>query len=155
MRPLLRTDLTARDASHANIFRARLVAAHTTRDAPIQQYFLLGGAGTLPGYPYRAFAGRTGALMQAQLTHQIASPWLGARAVAAIGATGHPKLAPIPPSWAVNPAGELRTTDGFLVSAGAGVSLFWDILHVDAVKGLNGGRWVLQVSFTDALRDIG
>jgi hypothetical protein len=31
-------------------------------------------------------------------------------------------------------------------SAGAGVGLLWDVLHLDLARGLNGGEWELVVS---------
>jgi hypothetical protein len=43
------------------------------------------------------------------------------------------------PGW--NAAG----TDGVRTSAGAGVSLFWNMLHVDAMRGLNQGHWELDL----------
>jgi hypothetical protein len=120
-----------RPASHERELRASFAAATATADAPRQQHFFLGGVGTLPGYPFRAFTGRTGAFLRADLTQRVAYPWLGVRAIGAVGGTE-----------------ELRT------SAGAGLSLFWDLLHVDAIKGLNGGEWSLNVSFTRILDDI-
>jgi hypothetical protein len=59
-------------------------------------------------------------------------PWLGIRAISAAG----------------------TTTRTIRTSAGAGVSLFWDILHIDEIKGLNGGRWVTQITSTRLLDDI-
>jgi hypothetical protein len=147
LRPMLRLQARLRPASHEREFNGSLTATTATVNAPLQQYMLLGGIGTLPGYPFRSFVGRTGFVARAQLTQRVAYPWIGVRALAAAGATTRPDRAVA--KWY-----DISTTDGIRTSAGAGLSLFWDLLHVDAVKGLNGGDWALQLSFTRLLDDI-
>ncbi len=139
MRPLLQLDGIMRPASKQREVRASFTAATATEQTSPQYYFRVGGVGTLPGYDYRAFAGRSGALARIEATERVFYPWLGVRAIAAAGATS---------------GGPYLTTDGIKTSAGVGLSLFWDILHVDVIKGLNGGRWVVNLSFTRILDDI-
>jgi hypothetical protein len=149
MRALLRMSVVAQQASHVNELRASLTASAATASAAPQQWFTLGGIGTLPGYDYRSFAGRRGAVLSAEATRRVLYPWVGVRAVAAAGATSDPRDGRFAPTY------WNRGTDGVRTSAGLGLSLFWDMLHVDVVKGLNGGRWVTQLTFTRVIDDIG
>ena len=141
-----RSDVSAslerRTADSGRILQLRALAGITSADAPRQQTFLLGGRGTLPGYPYRAFAGRRIAFADAVLTQELAAPWLGVRALAAVGSTGDP---------AADGPGD---SGGIRASAGAGVALLWNTLFLDAVRGLNDGEWKIQLSFTRSLDDI-
>jgi hypothetical protein len=141
-------DLLIRPASHAREFRSKLAFAAMTSGAPVQQYFAIGGTGTLPGFAYRTFTGRTGALATAEYSQRVAYPWLGIRALGSVGVAGHKSFTPALSTWSTT------SSDGPRASVGAGVSLFWDLLHVDVVKGINGGRWVTQISFTNILNDI-
>ncbi|MEO5509149.1 MAG: hypothetical protein ABIV28_04710 [Longimicrobiales bacterium] len=150
VRPRIDTDLLMVEPSHNRELRASLNASAVTADAPAQHYFMIGGTGTLPGYRYRTFAGRAGAVADVQLTQRVFYPWVGVRMLAAAGFTTALDSGRTNASAAWN----VRPTDGIRTSAGAGVSLFWDLLQVDAVKGLNGGTWVLQFSFTRILDDI-
>jgi hypothetical protein len=135
----LRAEVLVQPPSHERNARITVAAAAMGSGAPLQQRFTIGGIGTLPGYAYRSFQSRSGFLIAAEGTQRVAYPWLGLRALAAAGATGHPAAS---------------SSHGIRTSAGAGVSLFWDMLHVDVIKGLNGGKWVTQVSFTRILDDI-
>lgn len=104
--------------------------------------FLLGGRGTIPGYGYREFETDGFALLRAEAAHTIAYPWLRLRLVGyqmfgienqheddIVGITNHIS----------------RT------SAGVGVSLLWDVLRVDFVKG---ARWQTVFSVNPDLWDM-
>lgn len=120
-----------------------------------QQLFLLGGRGTLPGYPYRSFLGDAFALADVELTRQIAAPWLGVRLLGAAGLVGWledepDRTASLPggaePAWT---RWSTRPTGGIQSSVGAGFSLLYDTAHLDLVRGLNnGGEWQLLFSIT-------
>jgi hypothetical protein len=128
-------------------------AGLVTQGAPAQRLFLLGGLNTLPGYGFREFGGRRFALGQVEASAAVAQPWLRLRLIAAAGATGG--LAPPLTSPAGLPAAwPARTSGGVRASAGAGVGLLWDLFRVDAVRGLNGGGWQLQLSFHRDFWDI-
>jgi hypothetical protein len=129
---------------------------YVTPGSPSQRLFVLGGTNTLPGYDYRGFAGRWYGLAQAEATAALFDPWLGLRIIAATGATGglpQPPAEPLAdsPAWT---RWSVSGTDGLRTSVGAGVSLFWDLLRIDAVRGLNGGEWRLQFSFHRDFWDI-
>lgn len=144
----LTADVLIRPASHERELRSKLAFAAMTGGAPAQQYFTVGGTGTLPGFGYRSFAGRIGAVATAEYSQRVFYPWFGLRAVAGAGIVGSKSYTPGLSTW---PATSSR---GARASAGAGVSLFYDLLRIDVVKGLNGGRWVTQISFTNILNDI-
>ncbi len=103
-------------------------------DAPAQMLFLLGGRHTLPGYDYRSFEGDRMALVRIEVTQAILTPWFRLRLFASSGVTGLERDR-LPQDW----TGE--TTDGLKNSVGAGLGLGWDILRLDAARGVNGGEW--------------
>ncbi len=108
-------------------------------ELPRQGLFLVGGRGTLPGFPFRAFGGDRFALARVQGSADVAGPWLRGRAFAhagwadAGGAGREPLL-----EWGARPTGDPR------VSLGLGVGLFYDIVRFDVARGLGpDGRWEL------------
>ena len=113
--------------------RQLLVLAGAGVGTPTERFdhrgFFIGGINTLPGYEYRAFGGITFALLNVEARQAVWEPWLGVRALGAIGgAGGHGN-------------GQTGTEctgvcNGGGVSAGAGLSLFWDMLRIDAVRGI-------------------
>jgi hypothetical protein len=126
-------------------------------NAPSQRLYLLGGTGSLPGYDYRAYAGTQYALAGLEASAAAFGPWLRLRLIGAAGAVGGlngPQ--PLQPdsgspawqSWGVS------GTDRVRFSAGAGIALFWDLLRIDWVRGLNGGSGRLLFSFHRDFWDI-
>lgn len=103
-------------------------------DAPAQMLFLLGGRHTLPGYDYRSFQGDRMALIRVEATRAILTPWFRLRLFGSSGVTGLERDR-LPQDW----TGE--TTDGLKSAIGAGVGLGFDILRLDAARGVNGGEW--------------
>lgn len=122
LRGLLRVELRHDAADKTHSVQTRLLAGvNGKRSVPSQYYFFIGGRETLPGYEYRSLFDRTAfGLAQLELSRTIASPWVGARA---LGYAAY--------------AGKIRA------SGGAGLSLLWDVLHVDVVKG---AHWQTIVS---------
>ncbi len=116
---------------------------------PAQRLFLLGGAGTLPGYDVRAFAGDRFGLATAELTRDVFAPWVRGRLTAAAGWTAF-RSSTLPAGWT-----DAGVTGGVKTSAGAGVGLFWDIIRLDLARGLDrGGRWQVVLSVTPGLWDF-
>jgi hypothetical protein len=131
-------------------------AGLVTSQSPSQRLFVLGGTGTLPGYPFRGFAGRRYLLANAVATQSVLDPWLRLRAVGAVGAAAglpafDPSLAEPGRAWQTWTE---RGSDGLRASLGGGVSLFWDVLRADLVRGMNGGDWRFVLSFHPDLLDI-
>ena len=123
-------------------------------DIPAQRLFLLGGRGSLPGHPFRGWAGDRMGLWRAELSRDLAAPWVRLRAHGAVGWTG------------LGPAGEAAArrfgtaaSDGPRASAGLGVGLFYDLLRIDVARGLGGASpgesgWTLLLSLDPRIRDI-
>jgi hypothetical protein len=108
--------------------------------APRQELMLLGGRGTLPGFPYRGAVADRYALARAWVGHAILAPWVSVRAT---GALGWSRLdgRPMPAGWVGDPDPGLRA------SLGLGVDLFWESLQLDVARGLGGdGDWTFFVS---------
>lgn len=123
---------------------------------PLQDRFLLGGMGTLPGFPYRAWGGNQYALLGGELEEGVIPGWVSLRGVLAAGAVGGgdptpreviPCLRDVvcpPPRVAPGPQG----ASGFRASAGVGVGLVRGVLRVDYLWGLGeggGGAWSVSV----------
>lgn len=152
LKPSLRLDFTASTLAHDRDLRVRAAASLVTHDAPAQQMLFIGGRGTLPGYRFRSFGGSRAAVVDAQFTQQLLSPWVGIRATASAGAAGGTlRIAPAP--GATFPT--VESSDGIRTSVGIGASLFWNTLRIDRVRGLNGGEWQWYLTFTPSLDDIG
>lgn len=119
----------------------RLQAGALTSSAPLQSLYRLGGRNTLPGFPYREFGGDGYWLLGTSASWGLMAPWVRPRLLAAAGSTydmGGSSFDRL----------RLPATGEPRVSVGTGIGLFWDILRVDAVRGLDGGgwEWILSVS---------
>ena len=127
--------------------KARLaVEAGAIRGAlPGQLHFFLGGRGTLPGHPFRAYGGRRFLLARGQASLSVVPMWLTARLVAGAGAVGVTPGA-LADEWKVAP------TDGLRGYLGAGLSTLHEILRIDGVWGLPGGAFELVFSVDRWLR---
>ena len=123
---------------------------------PLQDRFLLGGMGTLPGFPYRAWGGNRYALLAGELEEGVIPGWVSLRGVVAAGAVGGGDPSPReaipclrdvvcpPPRVVPGPLG----ASGLRTSAGVGVGLVRGILRVDYMWGLGedgGGAWSVSV----------
>ena len=120
---------------------AQLDGGTVVSEAPRQALFLLGGRGTLPGHPYRAQVGHRFWLTRIETSRRVFPPWLTVRAFAAAGAATLGRS-----DDALEIAWDASGDAGVLASAGVGVGLGWDVLHLDLGRGLDGGEWELVVS---------
>jgi hypothetical protein len=108
-------------------------------DLPIQELYLLGGRGTVPGYDFRGYAGGRYAAGRLVYSANLRAPWLRGRLLAAAGWVGAGEAAD-----AALRRAELRGSAVVLPSVGVGLGIFHDILHLDVARGLGrGGRWEL------------
>jgi hypothetical protein len=119
-------------------------------ELPRQALFLVGGRGTIPGFPFRAFGGDRFVLARVMGSADVAGPWLRGRAFANAGWTGVGSAGREPlREW-----GAVRTASP-RASLGAGVGLFYDILRVDVARGLGpDGRWELIVEANPSFWDF-
>jgi len=114
---------------------------------PAQRLFLLGGRGTVPGYEFRPFAGDVAAFANLAVSRSVAYPWIRVRLLGAVGWTdlGDPGR----DAAARFGAAETREVRS---SLGAGLSLFYDLVRLDAARGLTDGRWEWMLSVSPAFR---
>lgn len=115
---------------------------------PPQKLFLLGGYGTLPGYPFRAYAGNRYGLARLVLARPLGTPLVRLRALAAAGWTDVTSGSVVPADW------DVAETDGLRTSLGLGLGLLWDMVHLDAWNGLRGGDWQLLLSVNPSIREV-
>lgn len=141
LRPVVEVGWGRRFETLASEFEVSGRAGAAFGEIPRQALFLVGGRGTLPGYPLHIFVGDRFATASLTASAELGSPWLRGRLRGAAGWTG------------VGDAGEDAlllwggsTTDGLKASAGVGVGLFLDLIHLDVVRGLGDyGRWEVIV----------
>jgi hypothetical protein len=117
-------------------------SAPVSGDLPRQYQVLLGGRETIPGYAYRAFGGDAYALVNAEASRSVWTPWLRLRMFGAFGVTD---------VLGDEPYTQLRPTTDAVFGGGLGVSLFWDVLRFDVARG---DRWRTIFSIQPNLRDI-
>ncbi|HEX8454799.1 MAG TPA: hypothetical protein VF647_22165, partial [Longimicrobium sp.] len=119
-------------------------------ELPRQALFLVGGRGTIPGFPFRAFGGDRFALARVMGSADVAGPWLRGRGFANAGWTGVGSAGRVPlQDWGAATTGSPR------FSVGTGVGLFYDILRVDVARGLGpDGRWELIVEANPSFWDF-
>lgn len=133
-------------------------------DVPPQRLYLLGGRGTVPGYGFRRWAGDRAAWVHLEAAREVPGlgPWVRVRAIVAAGWTevAGPGAGAVA-AWreaaagdagagtgaeVVRPALVAGPTGGVRPSAGVGLGFFDGTVRVDAVRGLDGGRWEWMVS---------
>lgn len=123
--------------------RASVSGGWTSASAPPQTWVLVGGRGTLPGQGFHGFQGDRHLLANAEVTRDVALPWIRLSATAHAARTWL-RSGSVPVGW---PGVD---TNGTLFSLGAGARLLWDAVRLDLSRGLSGGHW--EVSFSVSRR---
>ena len=123
---------------------------------PPQALLLLGGRGTVPGYPFRAWGGDHAAFARLALSHDVVGSWVRLRAIGAAGWAGWGEAgAAAADAWRAGPAGVgIRESRGVRTSLGGGVGIADGLIRVEAVRGLDGGVWEWMVSVDPRLGKI-
>jgi hypothetical protein len=130
-------------------------------DLPPQAMFLLGGRGTVPGYRFRSFGGDAFGLARATFAADLVPQFVRGRVFAAGGWTDGRALPVsgvddcIPDVACLSIAERLGERTGGLVSVGAGLGLFFDIIRVDVARGLGrDGVWEVIVEANPSFWDF-
>lgn len=116
-------------------------------DLPPQRLLLLGGRGTVPGYPFRGWGGDRAAHVLVEASRQLLGPWMQLRGIAAAGwaEVGGPGTGAVA-AWGPTRPLAVDESGGVRPSLGLGLGFVDGILRVDAVRGLDDGRWEWMVS---------
>ena len=122
-------------------------AGFGTGTLPEQRLLLLGGRGTVPGYEFRPFAGDVAVFANIAISRAVLHPWIRVRGLAAAGWTDLGNAG----GQAAERFGAIATGD-VRTSLGVGLSLFYDLVRLDAARGLDDGEWEWIVSVTPAFR---
>lgn len=124
--------------------------ALTTGVLPPQQTLLIGGRGTVPGWPFRGWGGDKALYLRAAISQKTRFPWVRLRL---LGATGWSDLSSVgQTAGAVVSVGD---SNGFRSSLGGGVALFYDLVRIDAMRGLGEfGEWEWMISLNNAFRKV-
>jgi hypothetical protein len=104
-----------------------------------QGHRLIGGRESLPGYPFRSFAGAEAVVGSLVHARDLKGPHLRLRGGVHGGWAGGADPE-VEAAWGAGGTGTIRT------SVTLGVGLFWDLLRVDGARGLDRGEWQLLVS---------
>jgi hypothetical protein len=130
----------------ATRLRAQLYAGAGTDSLPAYRSFVLGGRGTLPGEPYRAYGGSRMALGRLEWRFDVPAP---AIPLGSYASTGHTlTLAPfLAAGWASRPPPGMPwdRTGGIRPVAGLAAEFFMRIVRVEAGVALRGGGFGISV----------
>jgi hypothetical protein len=121
--------------------------ALATGALPEQRLILLGGRSTVPGYGFRPWGGDQAIYALAAVSREVAAPWLRVRVLGSLGWT---EITTVSREAAENFG--VTNSAGVRPSLGAGLGLFWDVVRIDAARGLDGGEWEWIVSVNPAWR---
>jgi hypothetical protein len=122
-------------------------AAVTGRPAvPAQEYVLLGGPTSAPGYGFHEFAGSFGATQHVEWQAPIPFVSFG------LGKFGRsPSSATIAPfahlAYIRGAAPFAAARSGFFPSVGIATQLLFDLVRVQTARGIRGGAWTFSVDF--------
>jgi hypothetical protein len=109
-------------------------------EPPVQAHYFLGGRETVPGYAFRSRVGDRFWLARTEAGVDLFPPFLRARAFAAAGDTREVQL-PGPPISGNS------ASSSFLLAAGVGLGVGWDVVRLDLARGLrSGGAWAVVLS---------
>lgn len=150
VRPRLDLGVTRRWVPGAGRLDVELSAGAAAGTLPRQALYLIGGRGTVPGYPFRAYGGDRFATLRTTASADLWAPLIrgrlfGAAGWADVGDPGRDALT----AWGAQPLGAPK------YGVGAGVGIFYDILRVDVARGLSsGGRWELIIEANPSFWDF-
>lgn len=104
---------------------------------PRQSHYFLGGRQTVPGYSFRSHEGNAYWLFRSEASIDLLPPFLRLRA---FGSTGGVRRELLSDSSLLTP----ERSWSYLLSAGLGLGIGWDVLRLDLARGLRAeGEWEL------------
>ncbi len=135
------------------VLRTTLGAVSGTPDVPAQDYILLGGPVSAPGYGFHRFAGSFGASQRVEWRTHV--PFIPISLGPYGRAPGFATLAPyIHTVYVSGSAPFAERAHGWYPSAGVGAYVLFDLIRFDVARGLRDGRWSFSVDLTRELWGI-
>ena len=128
-------------------WEASVGAGIATGELPEHRLLLVGGRGTVPGYEFRAWGGDRAAFALVSASRAAWAPWVRFRVSVAAGWAEQTSI-----SREAAERFSATGSDGVRTSLGAGIALLWDLVRIDAARGLEDGRWEWMVSANPAWR---
>jgi hypothetical protein len=116
--------------------QATLRGWHWEGDPLPQGHRLLGGRGTVPGYPFRSWAGTSVVQGTLAASASVAGSLVRVRGALHAGWAGG-GAETVESLW--NAGG----TQGVRASASVGVGIAWDLVRIEVARGFSGGEWQL------------
>ncbi|MEN8144151.1 MAG: hypothetical protein ABFS14_04295 [Gemmatimonadota bacterium] len=124
--------------------------ALATGELPPQQTLLIGGRGTVPGWPFRGWGGDKALYLRGAVSQKAWFPWARLRL---LGATGWSDLSSV--SQQAGTLVGVSDSNGFRSSLGGGIALFYDLLRIDGMRGLGEfGEWEWMISLNKAFWEV-
>ena len=119
---------------------AAISAGAVGGDAPLQSLWYLGGRGTLPGHPFRSFAGEAFGLGSWRVSRALVAPWLDLSATFGGGRSAGGRRSVLEELG-------IGGTGGWRGYAGGGVALLGGAVRVDYFRALGraGDEWVISL----------
>ncbi|MCZ6918689.1 MAG: hypothetical protein O7I93_18080 [Gemmatimonadetes bacterium] len=143
-RAFLRVTMERSFGAHRLLLATTAGGATAAPDVPPQEYVLLGGPRSAPGYGYHELTGTVGATQHAEWHLPVPFPSIG------LGRYGRtPPSATLAPfahmAFVRNPAPFAVPRSGFYPSVGIAAQLFYDLFRIQTARGLRDGRWTLSI----------
>ena len=143
-RASLRVTMERAFGAHRLVLATTGAGTTAAPDVPPQEYVLLGGPRSAPGYGYHELTGTVGATQHAEWRLPVPFPSVG------LGRYGRtPPTATLAPfahvAYVRNPAPFAAPRSGFYPSVGVAAQLFYDLLRIQTARGLRDGRWTFSI----------
>jgi len=130
-------------------------AAGSSKELPPQALVYLGGPVSGPGYPYHGLRAERGAALHAEYGFRVPFPSLS---LARYGKSpGSARLLPYAHAIGIaEPSSASVASSGFYPSLGIALEFFFDLIRVEAARGLRGtaGRWTFSIDLSEAFRAV-
>lgn len=124
-------------------------------EIPPQALVYLGGPVSGPGYPYHGLRAERGAALHAEYGFRVPFPSL---ALARYGKSpGSARLLPYAHAIGIaEPSSASVASNGFYPSLGIALEFFFDLIRIEAARGLRGtaGRWTFSIDLSEAFRAV-
>lgn len=126
-------------------------AVGTSGELPQQEWLYFGGPMSAPGYRYHELGGRGGVTTRLEWRRQVPAPAISLGRFGKV--PGQATLAPFVQGTFIRRASssDVAHPSGGYPSVGVAVQPFFDLLRIQAARGLRNGRWSLNV---DVSRDF-